>query len=205
MLLKKEKIVCIFLCFCYNFTKEKKLDYKDFTPKDVAYKKFLEYRKQIIDNADNGEFNQAFLDVAAKAIDGDCVAQDCIAYFFNRGFDNFKPNYEYYMSWEVLAGANGNEFAIEKLQFFLDIAVSSIIYEKEILKTAMLRKNLNKDNAIAVISNLICEGIVDELKLDPKNLTDVTKEGEAYSSAINRKFVAAMENCLPNVVEFLVS
>ena len=181
------------------------MDYRDFTPKDVAYKKFLEYRKEIIDNADNGEFNDAFLDVAARAIDGDCVAQDCVAYFFNRGFDEFQPNYEYYMSWEVLAAANGNEFAIEKLQFFLDVAVSSIIYEREILKAAMVRKNLNKDNAIVVISNLICEGIVDELGLNPKNLTDVTKKGEAYSAAVNRRFVSAMENCLPRVVEFLMS
>lgn len=184
---------------------EKKLDYKDFTPKDVAYNKFLEYRKQIIDNADNGEFNVAFLDVAAKAIDGDCVAQDCLAYFFKRGLDEFKPNYEYYMSWEVLAAANGNEFAIEKLQFFLDVAVSEVIYTNEIIKTAMVRKNLTKDNAIVVISNLICEGIVDELGLDPKKLTDVNKKGEAYSASVNRKFVAAMENCLPAVAEFLIS
>lgn len=181
------------------------MDYKDFTPREKAYKGFLEYRKQIIDDADNGEFNDSFLDVAAKAIDGDCVAQDCIAYFFSRGFDDFKPNYEYYMSWEVLAAANGNEFAIEKLQFFLDVALNTIIYEKDILKTAMLRKNLNKENAIVIISNLICEGIVDELGLDPKNLTDVTKGGEAYSAAVNRRFVNAMENCLPRVVDFLVS
>ena len=181
------------------------MDYKDFTLKDEAYAKFLQYRKQIIDNADNGEFNDAFLEVSARAIDGDCVAQDCIAYFFKRGFDDFKPNYEYYMSWEVLAAANGNEFAIEKLQFFLDVAVNTIIYDRQILKTAMLRKNINKTNAISVISNLICEGIVDELKLDPKDFTDISKQGEAYSAAVNRKFVAAMENCLPRVVEFLVS
>ncbi len=181
------------------------MDYRDFTPKDVAYNKFLQYRKQIIDNADNGEFNQAFLDVAAKAIDGDCVAQDCIAYFFNRGFDDFKPNYEYYMSWEVLAAANGNVFAIEKLQFFLDVAVTAIIFEKDILKAAMVKRNLNKDNAVLVISNLICEGMVDELGLNAKELTDVTKEGEAYSAGIHRKFVSAMENCLPRVIDFLVS
>lgn len=181
------------------------MDYRDFTPKKVAYEGFLKYRKQIIDSADNGEFNDAFLDVAARAIDGDCIAQDCLAYFFNRGFDDFKPNYEYYMSWEILAAANGNEFAIEKLQFFLDVAVSEVIYTREILKAAMVRKNLTKDNAIVVISNLICEGIVDELGLKPKNLIDVTKKGEAYSAAINREFVAAMENCLPRVAEFLVS
>ena len=181
------------------------MDYKDFTPRDKAYKGFLKYRKQIIDDADNGEFNDSFLDIAAKAIDGDCVAQDCIAYFFGRVFDDFKPNYEYYMSWEVLAAANGNEFAIEKLQFFLDVGLNTIIYDNEVLKTAMIKKNLNKDNAIAVISNLICEGIVDELGLDPKNLTDVTKQGERYSAAVYNKFVKAMEKSVPRVIEFLVS
>ena len=156
--MKKHKIVCIFVIIWYNHAEgQKRLDYKDFTLKDEAYAKFLQYRKQIIDNADNGEFNDAFLEVSARAIDGDCVAQDCIAYFFKRGFDDFKPNYEYYMSWEVLAAANGNEFAIEKLQFFLDVAVNTIIYDRQILKTAMLRKNINKTNAISVISNLICE------------------------------------------------
>jgi hypothetical protein len=181
------------------------MDYKDFTPRDVAYKGFLEYRKQIIDNADNGEFNDAFLDVATKAIDGDCIAQDCIAYFFNRGFDDFQPNYEYYMSWEVLAAANGNEFAIEKLQFFLDVGLNTIIYDNNVLKTAIVNRNVTKENAIVVISNLICEGMVDELGLDPKKLTDVTKSGESFSAAVNRRFVTAMENCLPRVIDFLVS
>lgn len=191
--------------FAIIFVGENKLDYKDFTPRDKAYKGFLEYRRQIIEHADNGEFNDSFLDVAAKAIDGDCIAQDCIAYFFGRGFDDFKPNYEYYMSWEVLAAANGNEFAIEKLQFFLDVGLNTIIYDNEILKTAMLKKNLNKDNAIVVISNLICEGIVDELGLDPKNLTDVTKQGESYSARVYNRFVKAMEKSVPRVIEFLVS
>ena len=69
------------------------MDYRDFTPKKVAYEGFLKYRKQIIDSADNGEFNDAFLDVAARAIDGDCIAQDCLAYFFFFFFDEYKPNY----------------------------------------------------------------------------------------------------------------
>ena len=43
-------------------------------------------------------------------------------------FDDFQQNFENYMSWEILAAANGNEFAIEKMQFFLDAVLSTQAY-----------------------------------------------------------------------------
>lgn len=181
------------------------MDYKDFTPRDAAFKGFVNYRKQIMDGANNGNFEEVFFDVCAKAIDGDCIAQDCVAYFYNKGFDDFQPNFENYMSWEILAAANGNEFAIEKLQFFLDVGLNTIIYDDIILKTAMVNGNVTKDNAIVVISNLICEGMVDELKLNPKKLIGMSKHPSEFTTAKNRVFVNAMEKCLPAVAEFLMS
>lgn len=181
------------------------MDYKDFTSRQTAFEGFVKYRKEIMNAADRGEFEDAFFDVCAKAIDGDCIAQDCVAYFYNKGFDDFQPNFENYMSWEILAAANGNEFAIEKLQFFLDVGLNTIIYDEEILKTAMVNGNLNKENAIMVISNLICEGMVDELNLNPKEMIGMSKHPEEYSPAKNRRFVSAMEDCMPAVVEFLMS
>ncbi len=181
------------------------MDYKDFTPKQVAFDGFVKYRKEIMKAADDGDFYSTFFDVCAKAIDGDCIAQDCVAYFYNKGFDDFQPNFENYMSWEILSAANGNEFAIEKLQFFLDVALNSIIYDDEILKTAIIKGNVTKDNAIYVISNLICEGMVDELKLNMKDMIGMSKVPSEYTPAKNRQFVMAMENCLPAVVEYLMS
>ena len=181
------------------------MDYKDFTSRDDAYASFLTYRKLVMDAADNGDFDSAFSEVCALAIDGDCVAQDTVAYFYNKGFDDFKANFENYMSWEILACANGNEFAIEKLQFFLDVALNTIIYEEEIMKKAMLNGNITKENAVMVISNLICEGMVDELQLKPKELISLEKVASEYTPSKNQKFIKAMENCLPRVVEFWVS
>jgi len=182
------------------------LDYRDFTKRQQAFNGFVRYRREIIDSADRGEFVEAFTEVCTKALEGDCVAQDCVAYFFNKGFEDLLvPNFEYYMSWQILAGANGNEFALEKLQFFFNVALNAIIYDEELLKHAIRRKNITKENAIMVISNLICEGIVDELKLNPKDLILIKNKPSTYTPEKNRIFVSAMERCLPRVVEFLVS
>lgn len=183
------------------------MDYKDFTPRDKAFNGFVKYRKQVMDAADRGEFEDVFFDICAKAIDGDCIAQDCVAYFYNKGFDDFQPNFENYMSWEILAAANGNEFAIDKIQFFLDVALNTIIYDDEILKAAIMKGNVTRDNAIYVISNLICEGIVDNLRLDPsdKKLISMDRKPSEFTPAKNRIFVNAMEESLPPVVEYLVS
>lgn len=109
------------------------------------------------------------------------------------------------MSWQILAGANGNEFALEKMEFFLNEALESIIEDEEVLTEAMLRKNITKNNALMVISNLICEGIVDELHLDPKDLISLPNKKVVYTPQVNRKYLSAMENCLESVVEFLIS
>ena len=181
------------------------MDYKDFTSKEDAYASFLTYRQMVVNEADQGNFDGAFSEVCALAIDGDCVAQDTVAYFYNKGFDDFKANFENYMSWEILAGANGNEFALEKLQFFLNVALDTIVYNEEIMKRAMLNGNITKENALMMISNLICEGMVDELGLKPKDLISLEKTASEYTPSKNQKFVRAMENCLPRVVDFLVS
>ena len=91
------------------------------------------------------------------------------------------------------------------MQFFLDVALNSIIYDDEILKTAIINGNVTKDNAIYVISNLICEGMVDELNLNTKEMIGMSKVPSEYTPAKNRHFVLAMDNCLPAVVEFLMS
>lgn len=182
------------------------MDYKDFTPKQKAYNKFIEYRKQILDSENNGSFYDEFTEMCTKAIEGDCVAQDCIAYFFNRGVpDYLPPNYDYYMSWEILAGANGNEFALEKLTFFLDRGMNEIIYAEGLLAQAMIQNNLTKDNAVVVIGNLLCEGIVDELGLDGRKLIDIDKKPILYSPEKLRRFNLALDNCLQRVADFLVS
>lgn len=182
------------------------MDYQEFTDRTTAYNKFIKLRKDILDSVDRGDFFDAFTELCSSALAGDCVAQDCVAYFFNRGVPNFlEQNYDLYMAWQILAGANGNEFALEKLEFFLNNAVEAIIDDEEILTTALKRRNITKDNALMMICNLICEGIVDELKIDPKNLVQFENVKVLYSPQKSRRFSDAMEKSLSKVVKFLMS
>lgn len=182
------------------------MDYRDFTERNKAFTEFVQIRRNVLDSIDTGNFGEVFTEVCTKALLNDCVAQDVVAYFFNKGVpDYLYPNYEYYMSWQILAGANGNEFALEKMEFFLKPALDYIVDDDEIIRTALIRRNINKRNALMVISNLICEGIVDELQLNPKNLIAVNSVTSVYSPEKNRPFATAMENCIPKVIEFLIS
>ena len=66
-----------------------------------------------------------FNDVCLRASKNDCIAQDYLAYVFKKGLINVVPvNYTKYMQWEILAAANGNQFAIDKLSLFLNYALS---------------------------------------------------------------------------------
>ncbi len=182
------------------------MDYKDFTDRKTAFEGFVKYRREVLDSEEKGMFLDVFTELCTKALSGDCIAQDCVAYFFNKGVPNLLvPNFEYYMSWQILAGANGNEFALEKLQFFLNMALNEIIDDENLLATAIRHGNIDKKNAIVVLSNLICEGIVDELKINPKELIQFKKKPSYYSPEKNRIFVNAMNGCMPNVKEFLRS
>lgn len=182
------------------------MDYKDFTSRNDAFNGFVKLRKEVLDSVDRGNFGDVFTELCTKALSGDCVAQDCVAYFFNKGIPNvLLPNFENYMSWQILAGANGNEFALEKMEFFLNSALYAIIDDEEILSAAFLKKNITKSNALMVISNLICEGIVDQLKINPKDLINFKAKASLYKPEKNRVFLNAMDECLPEVVDFLVS
>ncbi len=189
------------------------MDYRDFTKRATAYDGFVKFRKDVLDNTEKGGFTESFTDLCANALAGNCIAQDCVAYFFKRGVPDPKsetryllpPNYDYYISWQILAGANGNEFALEKLEFFLNPALETIIDDEEILTRAMQKKNITKDNALMVISNLICEGIVDQLHIDPKKLIKIDNREVPYSAQRNRIYLDAMEDCLIDVVDFLIS
>lgn len=154
----------------------------------------------------NGKFDDAFTDICTRALEGDCVAQDCVAYFFNKGFAPYlQPNYDLYMSWQILAVANGNCFAMEKMEFFLKFAIDEIFEDEKLLKRALLRGNIDKNNALFVISNLLCEAVVDILDINAKNLVKSKIIEVQYSPEINRKYLKALENSIGIVKEFLAS
>lgn len=181
------------------------MDYKKFINKDKGYDGFIKYRRMVIDASERGKFDEVFTDIGTKALEGDAIAQDVMAYFYNKGLPGFlKSNYELYLSWQILSSANGNCFAMEKTEFIIKFALDSIFDSDAVLKQAILRGNIDKDNALYVVTNLICESMVDILKINAKGL--VLQQGEMkFSQEVNRRFVLAMERSVPVVVNFLVS
>ena len=182
------------------------MDYKKFIDRKTAYDGFVKYRKKLFDAEETGQFDEVFADICTQAMMGDAIAEDCVAYFYSKGIPDFlNQNYELYMSWQVLAAANGNCFSIEKLEFFLKFALDLIFAKDDILKFALMRGNINKDNALYVISNLLCEGIVDNLKINPKELIQQDNIEQPYSLEVNRKFVKALEDSVIAVAKYLIS
>ena len=116
-----------------------------------------------------------------------------------------KVNHDLYMSWEVLACANGNCFAIEKLEFFLKYALDVIFSVDAVLRDALRKGNITKDNGIYVISNLLCESMVDILKINPKELILKDNTYLPFSTEVNRKYVDALETSMPIVVRYIIS
>ncbi|MBQ8845039.1 MAG: hypothetical protein IJ008_03375 [Clostridia bacterium] len=192
------------------------MDYNEFIDRKEAHDKFLEYRKDVYDAAEGkgtkGSFNRVFGNLSAKAYGGDPIAQDVVAYFFNKGIEGRLPeDFDLYMSWQILAAANGNEFAIKKLEFFLTYALDRIADHETALEKAFELGNITEENYLYVIGNLLCEGIVDIVKIDPKNLIEKQNEimnseyweNKSYSMEQNRVYSRAMEDCLPKVIEYL--
>ena len=82
-------------------------------------------------------FNSLYDNICISAVDGDVVAQDFLAYLNKKGWGNFLPiNMDASMRWQILSGANGNGFAIEKLTIFLSFAVDKILSVEDIKEIA---------------------------------------------------------------------
>ena len=180
------------------------MNYENFVKRDDAYKKFVKQRKLVIDSVQKGNFADVFSNLCADALEGDSVAEDCVAYFFNKGISNIlQPNYEFYMFWQILAGANGNEFALEKIEFFLNSALEQIVEDTELVANAMRKQKMDASNALMVISNILCEAIIDHLNFDAVDFVKVKDEPSLYSTEKNRPFVDALNAGLVDVVNFL--
>ena len=186
------------------------MEYKDFVYKEDAYTGFVELRKilnQIIEdpNAYDKSFEDVFAEVGALAMSGNPIAQDIMSYYYKKGVKNFIPeNYDQYMKWSILAGANGNEFAIEKLQFFLTYAFTELI-STENLQRILTRNGINERNYIYILGNLLCEGLVDQMGITAKKLVDEKPITVKYSPEKLRVYKNELEKVIPRIMDFLLA
>ena len=179
---------------------------------ETCRKKFMEMRKNFQKTFSNADFlakeetfNNLYDDVCISAVDGDVIAQDFLAYLNKKGWGDFLPvNVDQSMRWQILAAANGNGFAIEKLTIFLSFAIDKILGVEDIKEIAE-RNSIFQENYQYLLGRLLCEGIVDELNI---NAREMIKEQQSHVEAnpkIMHVYDNAREEAIPRVLKFLRS
>lgn len=144
-------------------------------------------------------------DVCLNAVNNDIIAQDYLAYIFKKGYEDVIPvNYEKSMQWQILAGANGNQFAIDKLSLFLNFALNEIMFAEDI-GYILSRNELNKNNFTYIAGRLICEAIVDELQIIPERIVKEELRHMEFNAKAMRIFDRARNFAIPKVLKFLRS
>lgn len=144
-------------------------------------------------------------DVCLNAVKNDVVAQDFLSYIFKKGFENvIRVNYEKSMQWQILAGANGNQFAIDKLSIFLNYALTEIMNADD-FGYILARNELNDSNLMYIIGKLICEAIIDELQISPEKLVKAELRHMEFNSKVMRVFDNSRNFAIPKVLKFLRS
>ena len=186
------------------------MDKNDFITKKDAFEGFTKLRQILNDCLQNPKsYKKSFLDmitdVGTLAMDGNAIAQDVKSYYYKDGVKGFIPeNYDLYMQWAILAAANGNEFAIEKLQFFLNYAFEEIVSSDK-LPQIIGANDIDETNYVYILGNLLCEGIVDEMGITAKKLVEAQSKTSKYTPEKLREYTRALDKALPKVLNYLLS
>lgn len=175
-----------------------------FIHRSIANKRFREWRTRLraIELGNSKEnFAEVFAEIKEKAGEGDAVMQDVLAYYYKDGFPGWLyENYKNYMNWEILAGANGNKFAIEKLQFFMGYAYD-VIVANEFFPQIKYYNDIDEYNYIAIIGQRICEELVTKLNLDAQTLAAEKDTYLPYAPEYFRDYRRAVDEVVPIVIE----
>ncbi len=186
------------------------MEKEDFITKKDAFEGFTRLRRVLNDCLENPrQYAKSFMDmitdVGTLAMDGNAIAQDVMSYYYKDGVKKYIPeNYDLYMQWAILAAANGNEFTIEKLQFFLNYAFDEIVNSAK-LPQILAKNGIDETNYIYVLGNLLCEGIVDEMQITAKKLVEMQGQASKYSPEKLREYKRALDKALPKVLDFLLA
>ena len=167
-----------------------------------AYAQFLEWRKKINKAADNrADFFELFDEAVKKAGDGDAIMQDIVAYYYKSGVERLlDENYKKYMEFEILSGANGNEFAIEKLQFFFGNAYDQIVNHPDFPKIKYYN-GIDEYNYILIIGQRLCKELVEKLGISAETLAKTTDTFAPYKPEYFRDYRKAVDQVIPLTID----
>ena len=140
--------------------------------------------------------------LCAEAASGDPVAEDLLAEWFRNGNQIIPKNIETSMKWLILAGANGNKFSLDRLKLHFGYAFDTIIDLKD-FGTIAYRFKIDNKNYQYVLGKLLCDAVVDDMKIDALELAKQKPFFLPFSSIIMRNFDRAINRAVDKVIEYL--
>lgn len=175
--------------------------------REKAFNGFIDARAKVNASLDYivGEksFFNVFDKIKQEAGKGDAISQDVLAYYYKSGIEDFLyEDYTKYLKWELLAGANGNSFAIEKLQFLFGYAYDVIVAHED-FPLIKYRNDIDEYNYIVIIGQYICDQVVKYLELDEKSLALEKDEGDEFRAEVFRDYRKAIDACIDDIIENL--
>lgn len=148
-------------------------------------------------------FAEKFSEVYTDATLGNVVAQDYLGYIFKRGKDGLVPeNIDLSMKWLILAGANGNPLSLQRLSIFLNFAYDEVVNQPD-LENILYRNKLNQSNFSYEVGKLICEALVDELKIDALEIIKEIPTTLEFNATTMGGYDKAKNNAVPVVLTYL--
>ena len=106
------------------------------------------------------------------------------------------------MKWLILAGANGNKFSLDRLKLHFGYAFDTIIDLKD-FGTIAYRFKIDNKNYQYVLGKLLCDAVVDDMKIDALELAKQKPFFLPFSSIIMRNFDRAINRAVDKVIEYL--
>lgn len=148
-------------------------------------------------------YAEKFSEVYTNATLGDVVAQDYLGYIFKRGREGLVPeNIELSMKWLLLAGANGNPLSLQRLSIFLNYAYDEITRQQDFENITRINR-FTSSNFSFEVGKLICEAIVDELKIEPLEIIKEIPTTLEFNSSTMGNYDKARNKIIPVVLTYL--
>jgi len=140
--------------------------------------------------------------LCADAAGGDPIAEDILAEWFRNGNQIVPENIDLSTKWLILAGANGNKYSLDRLKLHFSYAFDKII-DLEDFGEISYKHNIDEYNYQYALGKLICDAVIDYLKIDALELAKAQPKPLPFSSIIMRQFDRAIDKAAETVIEYL--
>ena len=140
--------------------------------------------------------------LCADAAGGDPIAEDILAEWFRNGNLIVPENIDLSTKWLIMAGANGNKYSLDRLKLHFSYAFDKII-ELGDFGELCYKHNIDEYNYQYILGKLICDAVIDYLKIDALELAKTKPTSLPFSSVIMRQFDRAIDKAVETVIEYL--